>query len=100
MHQHQRRLLTIVTESAIEAHLLRDIQRWGAHGYTITEARGKGTRGVREGNWEANRNIRIEVVCEDSTAERIVSGLREHYYDNYAMILYLSDVDVLRPEKF
>lgn len=100
MHQHQRRLLTIVTESAIESHLLRDIQRWGAHGYTITEARGKGARGVREGNWEGNRNIRIEVVCDDSTAERIAAGLREHYYDNYAMILYLSDVEVLRPEKF
>ena len=100
MHQHQRRLLTIVTESAIESHLLRDIQRWGAHGYTITEARGKGARGVREGNWEANRNIRIEVVCDDSTAERIAAGLREQYYDNYAMILYLSEVEVLRPEKF
>jgi len=100
MHQHQRRLLTIVTESAIESHLLRDIERWGAHGYTITEARGKGARGVREGNWEANRNIRLEVVCDDSTAERIAAGLRERYYDNYAMILYLSHVEVLRPEKF
>ncbi len=100
MHQHHRRLLTIITESAIESHLLRDIERWGAHGYTITEARGKGARGVREGNWEANRNIRIEVVCEDSVAELIAAGLRQHYYENYAMILYLSDVDVLRPEKF
>ncbi|MFO7552782.1 MAG: transcriptional regulator [Haliea sp.] len=100
MHQHQRRLLTIVTESAVESRILRDMERWGAHGYTITEARGKGARGVREGNWEANRNVRIEVVCDEGTAERIAAGLREHYYDNYAMILYLSDVDVLRPEKF
>ncbi|HBM82491.1 MAG: transcriptional regulator [Halieaceae bacterium] len=100
MEQHPRRLLTVVTESTIESHLLRDMERWGAHGYTITEARGKGARGVREGNWEANRNLRIEVVCDDVTADRIAAGLREHYYDNYAMILYTCDVDVLRPEKF
>ena len=55
---------------------------------------------MREGNWEANRNLRIEVVCDDATADRIAAGLREHYYDNYAMILYTCDVDVLRPEKF
>ncbi|HEY7774981.1 MAG TPA: transcriptional regulator [Kineobactrum sp.] len=100
MHKHRRRLLTIVTESAIESRLTRDLDRWGAHGYTITEARGKGARGIREGNWEGNRNIRIEVVCDEDIARQIAEHLREDYYDHYAMILYHSDVEVMRPEKF
>ena len=32
--------------------------------------------------------------------ESIVAQLQAHYNDNYAMIAYLSDVAVLRSEKF
>lgn len=97
---HILKLLTVVTESALEARLVRDIQRLGAAGHTITNARGKGHRGVREAGWEAESNIRVEVVCDEATARRIAAHLQQHYYDNYAMILLLSDVEVLRPEKF
>ena len=95
-----RKLLTIVTEAALEGALCRDLERLGAHGYTITNARGKGSRGKRDAGWDTDANIRVEVVCDDATAERIASEMRRRYYDNYAMILLLSDVQVLRPEKF
>ena len=95
-----RKLLTIITEAAIENHLLKDLQRLGAHGYTVTNARGKGSRGVRDAGWDASANIRVEVVCDLATAERIARHLREHYYENYAMITMVNDVQVLRPEKF
>lgn len=100
MQRHTRKLLTVVTEAALEATLTREIDRLNAHGYTITDARGKGHRGVRSAGWEANSNIRIEVVCDEETADAISAYLREHYYEDYAMILFVSDVDVLRPEKF
>ena len=95
-----RKLLTVITEAALEGILVRDIERLDAHGYTITDARGKGSRGVRNAGWEASGNIRIEVVCDAETAGAIAAYFREHYYDNYAMILFVSDIDVLRPEKF
>lgn len=97
---HILKLLTVVTESALEARMVRDLERLGAAGYTITNARGRGHRGVREAGWEVERNIRVEVVCDEATARRIAAHLQTHYYDNYAMILLLSDVEVLRPEKF
>lgn len=100
MHTERRKLLTIVAESALEQRLVKDIERLGAHGYTITEARGKGSRGVRNADWDRSGNIRMEVVCDATTAEVIAGDLRERYYDNYAMILFIGDVDVLRPEKF
>lgn len=100
MESHRRKLLTIVTEAVLESTLIRDIEQHKAHGYTITDARGKGSRGVRGAGWEANSNIRIEVVCDAVTAEGLASHLREHYYEDYAMILFLSDVEVLRPAKF
>ena len=100
MEDHTRTLLTIVTEAALEGTLIRDIERLGAHGHTITDARGKGGRGVRNACWEASANIRLEVVCDAEKAGAIATYLQEHYYDDYAMILFVSDVKVLRPEKF
>ncbi len=100
MNTETRRLLTIVTEAALETDLTKAIDKLGATGYTITNARGRGSRGVRDAGWATSSNIRIEVICETETAERIAQYLRDNYYRDYAMVLYLSDVDVLRPEKF
>ncbi len=95
-----RKLLTIITEAAIEEPLVRDIESLGARGYTITDARGKGHRGRRDATWGPHANIRIEILCNADTAMAICAGVRERYYDNYSMIMYLGDVEVLRPEKF
>ncbi|HKL64231.1 MAG TPA: transcriptional regulator [Woeseiaceae bacterium] len=100
MQPETKKLLTIVTEAIIEASLTADLKRLGAGGYTIVDARGSGTRGIRDAGWASSGNIRVEVVCEPAAAERIADHLRENYYRDYAMILYLSDVAVLRPEKF
>ncbi|MCH2101920.1 MAG: transcriptional regulator [Planctomycetes bacterium] len=91
-----QKLVTIVTESALEPMLKRDLERLGVEGYTILDARGKGHRGSREGNWgNASTNIRIEVVCEEEIALAIAAHCKAVYSDNYGMILYLRDVRVL-----
>lgn len=100
MNGDTRELLTVITEAAIEHLVLQDIERLGAHGYTVTDARGKGSRGVRSADWGTTSNVRIEVVCEKVTADAIARHLRAHYYDDYAMILFVAEVRVLRPEKF
>jgi hypothetical protein len=100
MEQFPRRLLTIVTEAALERELLVEFDALGVRGYTITDARGQGGRGRRQSDWAQQGNIRIEIVCDPALAERVAIRLRERYYEHYAMILFLHDVDVLRPEKF
>lgn len=100
MNSSTRKLLTIITESALERTLVEGIERLGAHGFTITDARGKGSRGPRNAAWDESRNIRIEVVCDDATAKAIADHLQARYYQHYGMILFMSDVAVLRPEKF
>ncbi len=100
MTSETRKLLTVVTEAVLETDLAELLPTLGATGYTIVNARGRGSRGAREAGWSTNSNIRIEVICEPATADRIAAHLREHYYRDYAMVLYVSDVEVLRPEKF
>ncbi len=100
MLTHSIKLITIITESVLEHAMVDDLERLGARGYTITNARGKGHRGVRDAGWSTDSNIRIEVVCESSTADAIAGHLIKTYYEDYAMLLYSSDVKVSRPEKF
>lgn len=100
MNGASRKMLTIVTESSIEARVVKDLKQLGARGYTVTESRGEGSRGVRRGDWDLNRNVTIQVVCEKPVAEQIARHLFEYYYADFAMVLFTSDVEVLRPEKF
>ncbi len=100
MNSHNRKLLTIVTESVLENVLVKDVERLGVHGYTVSDARGKGSRGVRSSAWDATSNIRVEILCDERTASAVAAHLQAHYYADYAMILFMTDVTVLRPEKF
>ncbi len=100
MNDQQTLLFTILTEAALESRLIQDIEQLGAPGYTISNARGKGSRGLRSGSWEANANIRIEIICGPELADKLAKHLQKMYYDNYAMVTFTCDVNVLRPEKF
>jgi hypothetical protein len=100
MKYSKRKQLSIVTEAVLESRLIRDIKELGAHGYTIWDARGEGTRGVRGADWEGSRNIYIQVICDTETADRIADHLSETYYAHYAMVMTIIDVEVMRPEKF
>ena len=100
MTMHVRRLLTVVTEARLERALLVDLERLGARGWTVTEARGGGHRGRRGSGWEPDANIRIEVICDAGLAQTLAEHLRVTYYDHYAMVLFVHDVEVLRPGKF
>ena len=96
----KRSLLTVITEAALEEALLRDFDRLGVRGYTVSDVRGRGSRGVRDAAWNEADNIRIVVICPRSLAESLLQHLQAHYYANYAMITFLQEIDVLRPEKF
>lgn len=95
-----RTLLTLICEAALEQRLIKDLEQLGAPGWTLSDARGTGSRGVRRAGWDNDGNIRLEIVCSRDKAEAIAHHVQQRYYHNFAMICYLSTVEVLRPEKF
>ncbi len=97
---HTRKLVTVITETALERELTRELEALGVRGYTITDARGRGDHGTRSSSWGHTGNIRVEVICEAALAERLMQRLRDKYYQHYAMVLFAHDVEVLRPDKF
>jgi len=74
MQEFPRRLLTVITEAVLERELLGELDALGVRGYTITDARGKGSRGRRQSDWAQEGNIRIEIVCEPALATRVAAG--------------------------
>jgi nitrogen regulatory protein PII len=95
-----RKLVTIVAESALEGRIVEELSKFAVSGYTITDARGTGSRGRRAGDTSDTGNIRCEVVCKEGVAEALVEQLLDEYGRDYALVAYLSDVTVVRADKF
>ncbi len=100
MMMHPKKLVVMLCEAVLEPLLIADSERLGAHGYTISDVRGGGGRGVRRAAWDADRSIRMEVICDDKVADAIVAHVHERYFAHYAMTVFTADVGVLRPQKF
>lgn len=92
-------LVTIVAEPVLEHRLVTDLKRLGATGWTLTEGRGEGSRGRRASDLPG-ANIRLEVVVTPAVAERIVDHVATQYFPNYAVIAFVSAVEVVRGEKY
>jgi nitrogen regulatory protein P-II 2 len=94
-----KKLLTLVSEAALENRLIRDVLACGAKGYTVSGARGTGPRNQRNGDLEGG-NIRIEVVADSKTIDQIIDLVQREYFPHYALSLWISEVSVLRDERY
>ena len=93
------KLGTSVAESLLEKRLVEEVKRLGAKGYTITPARGEGSRGIRSVDWEG-QNIRLETIVSEEVALRILQRLQGGCCPDYAVIACVENVWVVRGEKY
>jgi hypothetical protein len=87
-------LLTIVSETILEDLLLEELLSLGAKGYTVTDARGRGTHGTRTGRWTQGGNIRIEVVGNVELCRRIIDRLQATYEKDYGLLMFTTPVEL------
>lgn len=95
--------VSIVTERLNEREIERIVEETGAKGYTVFEGSGKGSHGVKSRRQLVNafRLVKIEVIVPDlAMAEEIAEKVADTYFGDYAGIVYIDDVEVLRAEKF
>ncbi len=91
-------LVTVVAEAVLEQQLIQLVKAEGATGFTVTAAHGEGSRALRTGMEEGN--VRLEVVVSEEVGDAIVTCLAERYFTNYAVIAWLTDVSVVRGDKY
>ena len=93
------KLVTIVAERILAEQLKEEIVELGARGFTATQATGRGSRGVRAHEWEGP-DIRLEAVVSPEVAQAIMEHCARRYFEHYAVIVYATDVEVLRGDKY
>ncbi|HBQ99543.1 MULTISPECIES: P-II family nitrogen regulator [unclassified Roseofilum] len=98
--------LVIVTEKLLLKKIAKIIDEAGATGYTVVEAGGKGSRGVRSPGkpsvGDDFTNIKFEVLTPNrDMAVKISDEVAARFFDDYSGIAYLCDVmEVLHAHKF
>lgn len=92
-------LLTIIAEDELEGRLIEDLKKLGVRGYTVCTVRGEGHHGLRASQWEGE-NIKIEVIVDSVLADAISEHVAKFYFPDFATILHLLPVQVLREQKF
>ncbi len=102
---HKATMISIVTEKIIQDQITKLVEEAGATGYTVLAGGGKGSHGVRSSDGasvvSAFSNVKIEVLTSDrAMAEAIADDIAAKFFDNFAGIIYLHEVEVLRPHKF
>lgn len=93
------KLVTIIAEGALEHRLLDDVLRMGAHGYTVSDVRGRGTRGITASVWHGAQ-VKIETLVGADVAARILDHLAATYFADYAVVAYSENVEVVRAGKY
>jgi len=93
------RKVTIIAERVLRDDLLGLLKRHGVSGWTITAVEGEGSRGVRASEWEG-RNVQIDTLVSPDISGAIMEDIGARYFEDWALIVYASDVDVLRGEKY
>ncbi len=92
-------LVTVVAEAVVEHRLVRDVVASGAHGWTVCDARGQGSRGVRADEFEG-ANIRLETLVSPAVADRVLEVLARDYFPRYAVVAWTTPAQVVRPAKY
>lgn len=92
-------LVTIVTEGLLKDQVSQLLRRHGATGFTITRTEGEGSRGVRASDWEGP-NLRFECIFSKEAADRVLHDVGDTFFENYSVIAWTTEVNVLRKAKF
>ena len=91
--------VTIVSERLLKDDLIALVKEAGATGFTLSSVDGEGSRGARAGDWEGN-NVMLETLVSHRVGDEILYTLNERYFEDFAVVAWLTEVSVLRGEKF
>ena len=94
------KLLTITCEILAQKNVIEILHKHKVSGYTTYEVDGDGSRGIRGQGLKNEKNVKIEVVLSEDKLQDIVEEITRTMFSNFAIIVYVSDVGVVRPDKF
>jgi len=94
------KLLTVTCEILAQKAILEVLNKHEISGYTSYEVDGNGSNGIRGHGFTNEKNIKIEIISTEEKLKDVAEELARSLFSDFAIILYFSDVQVIRPEKF
>jgi len=94
------KLLTVTCEFLAQKNVIDILAKHKITGYTTYEVEGNGARGFRGQGLKNEKNVKVEVIMQENTLQDVVEELARTLFANFAIIVHVSDVGVLRTEKF
>ena len=94
------KLLTITCEILAQKNVIDLLKKHGVTGYTTYEVDGNGARGIRGQGFKNEKNVKVEVIMREGKLQDVVEEISRTLFANFAIVLYVSDVSVVRTEKF
>ena len=100
MNSHPMKLVTIIGEALARQPLKKLLTEVGAHGYTLFPVEGNGSQGHRAADIQEFANIQVAVIVPPAVADTLLARLEIEFFPKFAMVVYDTDIRVLRREKF
>ncbi|CAE6492915.1 MAG: hypothetical protein QXY22_03670 [Candidatus Nitrosotenuis sp.] len=94
------KLLSVTCEILAQKNVIEILGKHQVSGYTVWEAEGNGDKGIRGKGLQNEKNVKIEVILPQNKLQDVTEEIARTLFSDYAIVLYVSDVKVLRPEKF
>jgi nitrogen regulatory protein PII len=94
------KLLTITCEILAQKNIIEILKKHDINGYTSFEVGGNGSRGLRGHGLETEKNVKVEVIMHEEKLSGVIEEISRTMFADFAIVLYVSDVGVVRTEKF
>lgn len=94
------KLLTVICEILAQKNVIEILNKHELTGYTTFEVDGNGARGLRGQGFKNEKNVKVEVILREEKLHDIVEEISRTMFANFAVVLYVGDIGVIRPEKF
>ena len=98
-HKIRLKKVTIVGERVLYDDLIDLLKRHHVSGWTAKNVIGEGSRGVHESDWEGS-NTQIYTLVTEQIADAIMDEIAALYFENWSVVVYSQDVEVLRGNKY
>jgi len=101
MQLYPLKLVVVVGESVIMEDIAKRGMKLGASGYSITDVVGQGSRSARNVMMtDGAKTKKVEFIVPMDVAEKILTQVSQEYFENYACVAWLSDVQVMRGQEY
>ena len=94
------KLLTITCEILAQKNIIDILKKHEISGYTTYEVEGNGARGLRGQGLQTEKNVKVEIIMREEKLSDVIEEISRTLFADFALVLYVSDIGVVRTEKF